>query len=517
VTYKELLTYKHDDRRRLIQSLGYQGQERLVEMKIAQSVERCLESIVATCRDLPPKVYRDNSKNPYETLDPSQRLIDQQKELQRLHKIFVRAQTGGRGRWPRLPNVVSYDATCLLLGDEPYGQAIIVAAGLDFDPSQIGEYAIPAQECANVYWEYYSNNREIAEEQFEAFRKLRTPDGKPLLVRIRLFTRKWPEKLFRLVQKARCMYDGGDVPLDEFREAVSDNIEEVTRNIGVALTMIEYIRGINDPHGTATVADWSRREPGFALALSVIDCVWPISKGIPPVNAQGEVGAVGDRTTRELILDLVQNVIDLVQVRLDVDPEFEGNEFRSVREHNHCLGECDGVFEKVDRLTALVLALRSELVAYWVARYTIKAICESAFEHADKKISAAANRVSMDIITSLDGLIAQRRQYLRFGSDRLRGNVLKWFGHFKPDERSLWGGEARIVKSVFPNFDPDHAQHLERFSALIESLEMGDEACAAWMELANWSRGEGRALWKICRPDPDRLSEILKDPLFRRK
>jgi hypothetical protein len=104
-------------------------------------------------------------------------------------------------------------------------------------------------------------------------------------------------------------------------------------------------------------------------------------------------------------------------------------------------------------------------------------------------------------MTKLDYHISIRRQFLGFGSDRPRGNPLKWFGRLDPNTRYRWGKEHILLNAVFPEHHWDLDHHLGLHTELIEALSLDDEALAAWRELIAWARYSAMGSWTIVRPE----------------
>jgi hypothetical protein len=542
---EEFLNESYRERVDIIRKLGFRrpaDTERTVQWSIMQ----CIDEITEACRDLPVAERYEGSNNSHEVLDPSQRFPDLRKELQRLYMFFRRKQHGLRGRPPKMPEFVGQDALCALLGGAPFGDELIVASTMDFESVKRSKPKIRTKTITVVEWDFCSRAPSIRSEQIEEFSKLHTGDGRPLAISWRSLANDWPPKLFEYVQQARCENPGGHLSLERFTEAIGEDVSGAITNIGLTLSMIEYFLERIDsrtPHrkpdgrrcragrrgrggaqkkkankreprvdkrkGKITVTDWSRADPAFALASSIINHVWPISRGVPSFNTRGQRRADG-RSERELIAELISNVARLVQRLINDSPDFKGPKFDSVCRKNTFLGPGRAIVAKSGALVALILALRTQLVAYWIARSTIFAICDAAYTHAgDDDVRAAAHCVSATVITSLDKLITDRRQYLRFGAARVRSEVAKWFGPVNPDIKRGLNREQRIVRAVLPAIR-SRARHLDLYTDLVCSLKVGEDALAAWRRLADWADDDGRAWWKVCSPDPDHFNEVFE-------
>jgi hypothetical protein len=548
VTSKEFLDASHLERADTIRKLGFR-RPAVIEDSIQWSIMQCMDDIAEACRDLPMAERYDGSNNSREVLDPSQSFPGLRNELQRLYKYFLKAQQGGRGRPPKMPKSVGHDALCALLGEAPFGDELIVAAKMDFEPIKRSKTKVRVKTITIVRWEFYSRKPSIRREQCKRFSKLRTADGCPLVVSTRSLAKNaWPASFLKFMQEARRRNPQSSLPLEEFIEAIGDERAGAIANIGRVLSMIEHFLEIidsgslirepdetrsraaaraqrgsrtkkantraseaNKRKGKTTVTDWSSSDPGFALASSIIHCVAPISRGVPSFNTRGQRRANG-RSQRELIAELIRNAVKLVQKHIDSSPVFEGPEYKSVCRKNTFLGPGRSTTRRVDALVALILALRTQLLAYWIARSTIFAICAAAYTHArDEDVIAAAHCVSATIITSLDTLIDDRRQHLRFGTDRVRSEVGKWFGFFTPDTKRGLSREQRIVRAVLPRLGPSRTRHLTLYSELIQALNVGDDALAAWMRLAEWAKDGNGTWWRVCVPDSDQFNEVF-DP-----
>lgn len=549
MTYEEFLNVSHRERADTIRKLGFR-RPAVIEMKIQCSIMDCMDDIEKACRDLPVAERYKGSNNSQEVLDPSQRFSELRQELQRLYKYLLRKERGGRGLWPTMPVFVGHDALCALLGEGPFGDKLIVATKMDFEPIGRSKTKIRVKTITVVEWDFYSHDPSIRSEQFKKFSRLYAEDA----VSWRSLAKDWPPELFECVQQARRINPHCNLPLERFVEAIGDEKEKAIANIGLALSMIEYFikridigAPIHEPDGTrcrargrscggarkkkankhasqvnkmkrkTTITDWSRSDPGFALASSIINCVSPISRGVPSFNTLGHRRAAGRRSQRELIAELICNVVKLVQRHIDSSQDLKGPEFNSVCRQNTFLGSGRAMVAKSGALVALILALRTQLVAYWIARSTMFEICGVGRTSGDEDVAAAADCVIATVITSLDRLIVDRRQHLRFGTGRVRSEVGKWFGPVNPDIKRGLSREHSIVRAVFPKLVQNRAHHINLYSDLIESLNIGDDALAAWECLSKWAETGGRAKWKVRSPDPDHFNEVFEPSLSNRK
>jgi hypothetical protein len=202
-----------------------------------------------------------------------------------------------------------------------------------------------------------------------------------------------------------------------------------------------------------------------------------------------------------MLLDLATNLVELVQETIDRGPGFESRRFQAIRAPNTLAGRFD-TDEHLVEMLALILALRAEHTAYFVVRHTIGGICDAAFELSkDNIIIEAANCVSAKVMTKLDHYIAIRRQFLEFGSDRPRGNPLKWFGRLDPDARQRWGKETLLANAVFPEHHWNLDYHFGLQTEMIGALSLDEEVLAAWRELVSWARCSAMGSWTIVRPE----------------
>jgi hypothetical protein len=506
----EFLLESHDQRVALIRNLGF-ANARTTEIKLRLLVNECIGGIRDAVRDLPEPTRYDGSHESAAVKSPSQRFRDIEQELSELVDWF------GGGRKPRLRPAISNHAIAAMLGLAPFGWTIIAATRHHVISENnanggISGGAILRRETPH-FFDVLSKQPEIAQSQIELYSGLQTEQGEPLYLQVESLTTEWPAKFLGLVDRQQL----GHIPFGDLDDALSRaDYPSMYRGTSQTLSMVKHLRSDFDRRSHATVEKWARCEPGFNLISAMLDEVWPWSKGIPPdTNRLGQTRAEGLRSPRQLLNDLANNLVDLVQEKINSEEQFQDQQYLVLKSPNHFLGNDKTYDDQVSDLLALIIELRKEATAYSVARHTIGDICEAVFEHnCDDEMISAANCVSEAIMTRIDYRLAARRQFLKFGDDHLRRRTFKWFGRLDPRARQHWKGETALAGAIYPVPDLDQNRHLKLYNDLVVTLDLDLEGSRAWIKLATWAGGDGREFWQVVVPDEIFRPVGRVDPVF---
>lgn len=492
----EILTESHTERMDLIRKLGIRDLED-VEYRLRLLVNQCLDDIKAIRRDLPAYKRYESSNESAAIKIPSQRLRDIEREFDELIKWFE------GGRRPRLRNYVSGYAIDAMLGNPPFGRHFIVLSRHDTQPMLTADRPSDRQVTRKKvhFFDVLSSDRSIAACQIDLYSNLRTAENEPLLLEVIPIEINWPAALERVAQRRDQRI--GHVQIGELEAAFSrDDFLVMAEEAKKTRAIVHFMRDNSDQRSKASVGRWARCEPAFELVSAMLDEVWPLTKGHPQANRLGAKRAKGSRSDRQLLRELVQNLADLVQEKINADHDFRSERFDDVRAPNHFLGKIT-YDNQLEDLFNLILGLRQEFVAYSVARHTIAEIVEAAVRQGKDEISTAANRVSEFIIVKIDGRIAARRIFLNFGADHLQGNAVKWCGRLDPNMRQHWNGAAELIGMAYPTADLDQDHHLGLCDDLVRALEPDNETSPAWEDLRAWAQNEGRRFWRVAIPEID--------------
>ena len=492
---REFLLESHDQRTALIKKLGVANAEK-IELQLRLLVNECIGGIRDALRDLPePKRY-DRSNETAAVKSPSERFGDIEQELGELVDWF------GGGRRPRERPEISNHTIAAMLGLKPFGKTIIAATKHDIateNGTKRGLSGSAILEGKKIYFfDVLSEDPEIAKSQIELYSGLQTEEGQPLYLEVEPLAMDWPAAFLRLIERQQL----GHLPLIDLDNALSrQDYPFMHRGSAQTLAMVKHLRGDFDRRSLATVAKWARCEPGFDLIAAMLDEVWPWSRGEPPANRLGEIRAKGLHAPRQLLIDLANNLVDLVQEKVNCEEQFQDQKYIVIKPPHHFLGSDETYNEQVSDILALIIELRKEATAYFVARHTVAGICEAVFEHEhDDELIVAANCVSETVVAKIEARLAARRQFLKFGADRLRRRALKWFGRLDPSSRSHWKGETTLAAAIFPVPDLDQNRHLRLYDNLVRSLDLGIEGSRAWTKLATWAGSDGRHFWQVVAP-----------------
>lgn len=470
-----------------------------VEFRLRQLVNECLSQIISAHHNLPPRIY--NNSNQYLAIKvPSQRLKDVERELDEFEKWFR------GGKKPRSRAWISSYAIAAMVGYPPFGKTIIAATKHKVTRMVAGRglnrYRLDSKQI--YFWDILSTDKAIIKGQLELYSNWRDEEGKPLYLESIPLVSDWPDSFLRLVQRYQRL---GRIPLRDLKRALAPgDLQRMAAGTRQAKHAIEFMRSSFDQKSGMTIERWARCEPGLHLISAMLNVIWPYSKGRPRTSRLGERRAEGDRSQRQLLGDLAQNLVDLVQEKVNRNLEFASEKYAEIRAPNHFLGEDEHYVTQVDEILLLILSLRREFVAYFVARHTIAGICEAVFLHEDdEEIIAAANCITGPVIDKIDGRLAARRMFLGFGADHLRENAFKWCGLLAPSARQHWRGERELAGMVFPVTNRDQDRHLALYDDLIRSLAQDADTLFSWNRLSAWAGDPeaGQKFWRIILPEVD--------------
>lgn len=476
-----------------------------VEFRLRQIVNECLSQIISAHHNLPPRIY--NNSNQYLAIKvPSQRLKDIERELDEFDKWFR------GGKKPRSRAWISSYAIATMVGHPPFGKAIIAATKHQTTRIATGRGA----ECYRLdhrriyFWDILSADEAIRKAQIDLYSNWWDEEGNRLRLELIPLVTDWPDSFLRLVQRYQR---SGRIPLRDLKRALAPGeMQHMAAGTRQAKHVIQFFRSSFDQKSGMTIERWARCEPGFHLINAMLDVIWPYSKGRPRTSRLGARRADGDRSQRQLLGDLAQNLVDLVQEKVNRNLEFASEKYAEIRAPNHFLGEDEHYVTQVDDILLLILSLRREFVAYFVARHTIAGICEAVFLHEDdEEIIAAANCIIGPMIDRIDNRLAARRIFLGFGADHLRENAFKWCGLLTPSARQYWRGERELAGMVFPATNLDHDRHLVLYGDLIRSFSPDADTLLSWDRLSAWAGDPeaGRKYWRIIFPEVDDNEHIL--------
>jgi hypothetical protein len=504
-----ILRESYEGRISLLKNLGHRDVAD-VEHKLRLLVNECLANIITGHHNLPPREYNDTESNQYLTIKiPSQRLKDIERELDELIKWFE------GGRKPRSREWISSYSIAAMVGHPPFGKTIIAATkrkSTRIAGAGRGSNCYRLDRRQIYFWDMLSTNNAIMRGQIDLYSNLRDEEGNRLYLEFIPLETNWPDSFKRLVQRYRRL---DRILVKDLKSALSPrDFQHMVAGTTQARSLVQFMRA---DCGKTTIEQWTGCEPGFALITAMLNAIWPYSKGQPAVSSLGERRAEGDHSEREFLSDLAQNLVDLTQVKLDANPEFESESYNSVRALKHFLGNPAHYMTKVNDILLLILSLREELVAYFVARHTINEICEAVFSNEnDEEIIAAADRIIGPVVDKIDSRLAARRAFLNFGTDHPRGNVFKWFGRLDPDARQCWRGEKELAGMIFPVADLDQDRHLTLYGDLIRSFEPDADTQRAWSKLSAWAGDPeaGRKFWRVVIPEIDDRDDFSTEGLF---
>lgn len=494
----------YEERIGIIRKLG-RGDVIDVEFRLRQLVNECLSQIIAAHHNLPPRVYRNS--NQYLAIKvPSQRLKDVEVELDELVKWFR------GGKKPRSREWISSYAIAAMVGHPPFGKTIIAATKHQTTRIAIGRgterYRLDHRGV--YFWDILATDEAIRKAQIDLYSNWRDEEGDRLYLELIPLVTDWPDRFLQLVQRYQRV---GRIPLRDLKCALAPgDMRRMAAGTTEAKCVIQFMRSSFDQKSGMTIERWARCEPGFYLINAMLDVIWPYSKGRPRTSTLGERRADGDHSQRQLLGDLAQNLVDLIQEKLNRDPEFASERYGEVRAPKHFLGDDEHYVTQVNDILLLILSLRREFVAYSVARHTIVGICEAIFQREDdEEIIAAANCIIGPVIDKIDNRLVARRMFLGFGADHLRENAFKWCGLFAPSARRHWRGEHELAGMVFPVANLDQDRHLALYGDLIRSFALDADILLAWNRLSAWAGDPeaGRKFWEVILPEVDDNAHIL--------
>lgn len=494
-----ILRDSYEGRIRLIRNLGCRDVID-VEFRLRQVVNECLSQIISAHYNLPPRIY--NNSNQYLAIKaPSQRLRDVERELDELVKWFR------GGKKPRSRAWISNYAIAAMVGHPPFGKTIIAATKHQTTRMVTGggtkRYCLDNRRL--YFWDVLATDEAIRKAQIDLYSNWRDEEGDPLYLELIPLETDWPDSFLRLVQRYQRL---GRIPLRDLKRALAPgDMQRMAAGTTEAKYVIQFMRSSFDQKSGMTIERWARCEPGFELINAMLDVIWPYSKGRPRTSRLGERRADGDQSQRQLLVDLAQNLIDLIQEKLNRNPEFASEKYAEIRAPKHFLGDAEHYMTQVNDILLLILSLRSEFVAYFVARHTIAGICEAIFlREDDEEIIAAANRIIGPVIDKIDNRLAARRIFLGFGADHLRENAFKWCGLLAPPARHHWRGERELAGMVFPVTNLDQDCHLALYGDLIRSFAPDADTLLSWNRLSAWADDPeaGRKFWGIILPEAER-------------
>ena len=493
-----ILRDSYEGRVRLIRNLGCRDVMD-VEFRLRQLVNECLSQIISAHHNLPSRIY--NNSNQYLAIKvPSQRLKDVERELDELVKWFR------GGKKPRSREWISSYAIAAMVGHPPFGKTIIAATKHKTTRIVTGRgtkrYRLDKRRL--YFWDILGTDQIIRKAQIDLYSNWWDEEGGRLYLELIPLETDWPDSFLRLVQRYQRL---GRIPLRDLKRALAPrDMQRMAAGTTEAKYAVQFMRSSFDQKSGMTIERWARCEPGFYLISAMLDMVWPYSKGRARTSTLGERRADGDQSQRQLLGDLAQNLVDLIQEKLNRNPEFASEKYSEVRAPKHFLGDAQHYTTQVNDILQLILSLRREYVAYSVARHTIAGICETIFERADdEEIIAAANCIIGPVIDKIDNRLAARRMFLGFGADHLRENAFKWCGLLAPSARHHWRGERELAGMVFPVANLDQDRHLALYSDLIRSLAPHADTLLAWNRLSAWAGDPeaGRKFWGVILPEVD--------------
>jgi hypothetical protein len=476
-----------------------------IEFRLRQLVNECLSHIISAHHNLPPRIY--NNSNQYLAIKvPSQRLKDVERELDELIKWFR------GGKKPRSRAWISNYAMAAMVGHPPFGKTIIAATKHQTRRIGIGRgterYRLDRRRV--YFWDILSADEAIRKAQIELYSNWRDEEGDPLYLELIPLETDWPDSFLQLVERYQRL---GRVSLRDLKRALAPgDLQRMAAGTREAKHLIQFMRSSFDRKSGMTIERWARCEPGFYLINAMLDVIWPYSKGRPRTSTLGERRADGERSQRQLLGDLAQNLVDLIQEKLNQNPEFASEKYAEIRAPKHFLGEDEHYVTQVEDILLLILSLRREFVAYFVARHTIAGICEAIFLHEDDEDTiAAANCIIGPVIDKIDNRLAARRMFLGFGADHLRENAFKWCGLLAPSARHHWRGERELAGIIFPITNRDQDRHLALYGDLIRSVAPDADTLRAWTRLSAWAADpeSGRKFWEVVLPEVDDNEHIL--------
>lgn len=493
-----ILRDSYEARIRLIRKLGCSNVID-VEFRLRQLVNECLSRIISAHHNLPPRIY--NNSNQYLAIKvPSQRLKDVERELGELVEWFQ------GGKKPRSREWISSYAIAAMVGHPPFGKTIVAATKHRVTRIVTGDgvkrYRLDDRQL--YFWNILASDKAIRKAQIDFYSDWRDKEGNRLYLELIPLETDWPDSFLRLVQRYQRL---GRIPLRDLKRALAPgDMPRMAAGTTEAKYVIQFMRSSFDQKSRMTIERWARCEPGFYLINTMLDVIWPYSKGRPRTSTLGERRADGAHSQRQLLGDLAQNLVDLIQEKLNLDPEFASEKYVEVRAPKHFLGDAENYMTQLNDILQLILSLRREFAAYSVARHTIVGICEAVFQREDdEEIIAAANCIIGPVIDKIDNRLAARRMFLGFGADHLRENAFKWCGLLAPSAREHWRGEREFAGMVFPVANLDQDRHLALYGDLIRSFAPDPDTLRAWNRLSAWAGDPeaGRKFWDVVLPEID--------------